>query len=379
MRIAFVSTYPPIECGIGTYTSYLNNALVKLHNETFVISQIGAQGKNVMPIFSRDSNSLASELFNVCDKITPDIIHVQHEYGLYGSQRGVQIAEFLLRCKLAGEPVVTTLHTVYDDLKEDQQIILRTVVYESSAIIVHEDYQREMLARYFGQEEKIHVIPHGVRELSPIPDAKKKLGIEGKKVILLCGYFRPTKGFHRVVKWFPEICEMMDDVILLIAGKSRGLEFRDYQREFFEAINNSPVNDRIIVLRGQFPQHTFDTIISASDVVVLPYDLVAQSGIMAQCFAFGKPVVTSNLLAFRKILERCKGGFACDTKQDYLDKIAAILSDAHLARSLQDNIRNYVEQEVGWSKVAESHIKVYQSVSRVPYGKAKYVFWDDDE
>ncbi len=379
MRIAFISTYPPIECGIGTYTSYLNNALVKLHNETFVISQIGAQGKNVLPIFSRDSNSLGSELFNVCDKITPDVIHVQHEYGLYGSQKGVQIADFLLRCRLADEPVVTTLHTVNSGPQGFEKVILRTVVGESSAVIVHEDYQRDTLARYFGQGEKIHVVPHGVRELSPIPDAKKKLDIEGKKVILLCGYFRPSKGFHKVVEWFPEICDMMDDVVLVIAGKSRGLEFRDYQREFFEAINNSPVNDRIVVLRGQFPQHTFDTIISASDVVVLPYELGAQSGIMAHCFAFGKPVVTSNLLAFKKIFEQCNGGFACDTKQDYLDKIAAILNDEDLAQSLQNNIRNYVEEKVGWSKVAQSHVEVYQSVVRVPYGKARYVFWDEDE
>ena len=58
MRIAFISTYPPIECGIGTYTCYLAGALKKLHNEVFVVSQVGAQGDNVFPIFSRDSISL---------------------------------------------------------------------------------------------------------------------------------------------------------------------------------------------------------------------------------------------------------------------------------------------------------------------------------
>ncbi len=376
MRIAFISTYPPIECGIGTYTSYLNEALKKNHNETFVVSQIGAQGENVFPVFSPENNSLGSEIFSICDKITPDVIHIQHEYGLYGSQRGVQITEFIIRCKIAGEPVVTTLHTVSSRLADADKVILRIVVGESSAIIVHENDQKKTLVRHFGQEEKIHVIPHGVRELPPIPGAKHSLGLEGKKVILLCGYFRPTKGFHRVVEWFPEICESMDDVVLLIAGKSRGLEFREYQHKFFEAINNSPVSDQIMVLRGQFPQHTFDTIVSTSDVVILPYELGAQSGIMAQCFAFSKPVITSDLPAFKSILKKSRGGYACSTRQEYLDKIKTILNDKKIAQSLRENIRAYVKNDVGWSILAKSHLDVYQSVVRVPYGKARYVYWE---
>ena len=378
MRIGFVSTYPPIECGIGTYTSYLNKELRRQNNETFVVSQVGASGKNVFPIYWPESISLASQVFNLSAKMTPDIVHIQHEFGLYGSQLGVQVIELILRYELSGVPVVTTLHTVYEDAISQKKIILRLIISESSAVIVHEDYQKEILLNNFGQEykDKIHVIHHGVRRVSIIRDAKAKLELTGKKIILLCGYFRPTKGFHRIVTIFPRICEKSPETVLLIAGKSRGLEFMDYQREFFESINTSPVCDKIIVLRGQFPQKTFDTILSSSDVVVIPYERSGPSGILAQCYAFHKPVVTTDLLPFRKSIERSRGGFIAGSDQEFVESIVKIINNDKLRQQFINNIRNYVKKDVGWDHVAKSHINVYQSIVRVPYGMAKHVFWE---
>jgi glycosyltransferase involved in cell wall biosynthesis len=157
------------------------------------------------------------------------------------------------------------------------------------------------------------------------------------------------------------------------------LEFQEYQREFYEAINNSPVNDRIVVLRGQFPQHTFDMIVSASDIVVLPYVKGAQSGIMAQCFAFKKPVITSNLLAFRKLVKRSNGGWVCKSNKEYIQSINKILRDDDVYRTLQNNIKEYVKNCSSWTIIAQQHIKVYRSVVRIPYGKAKYVYWEDEK
>ncbi len=378
MRIGYVSTYPPIECGIATYTNYLNEAILKLHNETFVVSQSGAQGKNVYSVFDSDSTSIGTQIYNFSTKLTPDLIHIQHEFGLYGSQEGVQVVETILRFKLVGVPVITTLHTVYTDYSVDQKQIVRLILTESSGVIVHEKYQKEILIDLFGNQfdSKIHIIHHGVRENVKDEEGKEKLELTSKKVILLCGYFRPTKGFHKIVELFPKIVEKIDNAVLLIAGKSRGLKFMDYQREFFQLINNSPVTDKILVLRGQFPQHTFDTILSSADLVCLPYDKSGQSGILAQCFAHHKPVVTSNLTAFKVWLNNSNGGLIAEGEEEMTEAIIRILSNDNYRKELESNIIKYVEQDVCWSNVALSHIKVYQSVVRVPYGKARYVFWE---
>lgn len=378
MRIGFVSTYPPIECGIATYTRDLNSTLRGMSNETFVMSQFGAQGDSVFPIFQPDSPTLADDIFSTSARMTPDLVHIQHEYGLFGSQKGVAVSGLILRYRLANIPVVTTLHTVDEDMDNEQEIILRHIVQDSAAVIVHEQFQKETLVKHFGQEDRIHVIEHGIREMQPVADAKRKLELDGKKVIMLCGYFRPTKGFHRVLDFLPAICAQNHDAVLVMAGKIRGFEAQKYQQDLFTQLNESPVADRIVFLRGQFPQHTFDTILSAADVVVLPYERGAQSGMMAQCFALGRPVVASDLQAFRLLIDRSSGGAVCSTDDEYVDAILRILNDDQYRSTMQESIRNYVSSRAGWSHVADRHVDVYRSVVRVPYGKGRYVYFPED-
>jgi len=378
MRIGFISTYPPIECGIGTYTESLNRALRELDNETFVMSQFGAQGKGIFPVYQPDAPTLVADIFNTSTRMTPDVVHIQHEYGLFGPQKGVAVVELILRYRLADIPVVTTLHTVYPELARDEKIILKRIVHDSNAIIVHEDFQKETLDRYFGPSDNIHVIEHGVREVKRVPDAKAKLDLEGKKVVMLCGYFRRSKGFHRVLDFFPEICRRDGDVVLLMAGKVRGIEARGYQRNLFTQLNQLPEVDRIVFLRGQFPQHTFDTILSAADCVVLPYEKGSQSGILAHCFAVRCPVVVSPLPGFRVLMERSGGGLVCEKDEDYVAAILKVLNDGELRRGLQDNIDKYVRQRAGWSHIARKHLEVYRGVVTVPYGKGRYVYFPEE-
>jgi len=373
MRVCYISTYPPTECGIASYTQYLSDAVKECNKEVVVISQGGASGEKVFSVFSPSDSDISNKIFHIASKLTPDVIHIQHEFGLYGSVHGIQIIDFILRCKIADVPVVTTLHTVNENAGRGEHIILENIIKNSSAVIVHEEFQKNIIIKKIGFDDKIFVIAHGVRNCNHHPEAKELLNIKDKKVILLIGYFRPTKRFDKIVKLFPEVVKKIENAVLLVAGKMRGLEYSDYQQYFFNLINNSPVKKNIHVLRGQFPQHTFDIIMSAADVIVLPYEKGAQSGILAQSSAFNIPAVTSDLLSFKLWNERSGGGLTANNDKDYINHIYNILTDKKLELKLKNNIKEY-NKELYWLEIAKKHLLVYEKVINVPYGEAEYFY-----
>lgn len=373
MRISFVSTYPPDECGIATYTSYLAPELKMLENEIYVISQTGGAGERVFPVFNSGDPGLAEKVFEALVKFTPDVVHIQHEYGLFGKDSGVSVIPLLYKLKLAEIPVVITLHTVYETFTAAQALICEGILRCADAVIVHHEFQKKALEESVSGKAKIHVIPHGVRRVEAVPDIKKRLGIQDRKVILIAGYFRPTKGYDRIVKIFPEITKKVPGACLLVAGKTRLQEYKAYRDYFLKLIEDSPAKDDIISLRGQFPQKTFDSIISAADVVPLPYLLGAQSGIMAHCFAFEKPVVASPLPAFTDAVNESGGGLIADTDEEFTEAIIKLLTDEELYGEKSINIRRHVKNHLNWRKVAEDTLGIYRENVKVPYGKSQYI------
>ena len=379
MRVGFISTYPPTECGIATYTQYLTDALRRKRTDVYIVSHIGGTGPQVFPAFDYEDPDLAERAFSTMIRFTPDVVHVQHEFGLYGKDFGVNVIPLLIKFRLVGIPVVTTLHTVYSDPDENHRLILQSILMNSNLAIVHEDYQLQTLTRAFPLLDagRIRVVPHGAREVEPVPNAKQILGLpEGKKVVLLIGYFRPSKNFELVVDLFPRILERYPDAVLVVAGKIRGKEHIDYRNMLFRRIENSPVRDHIYLIRGQLPQQVFDTILSSADVVVLPYKLSSQSGILAHCMAFARPVVTSETEAMRYIIDRSGAGLVARTPEDFVERIVELLRDESLWQRLSNNAREYVQNVIGWSIVADRHLQIYSEVIESPTLESRIIYVD---
>ncbi|MBW2062054.1 MAG: glycosyltransferase [Deltaproteobacteria bacterium] len=376
MRIGFVSTYPPIECGIATYMQYLSESLREKHADVYVVSHMGGEGHQVFPCFDYEDGDLAEKAFSMMSRFTPDVVHIQHEFGLYGKHSGVAVIPLILQFRLVGIPVVTTLHTVYPQIQADHQIIFQSIFLNSDRVIIHEPYQERSLRKNLREDltRKICVIPHGAREVETIPDAKKRLGLPtDKKVVLMIGYIRPSKNFELVVDIFPEILEKFPNAILVIGGKIRGTENIDYRNMLFNKIAQSPQTDQIYLIRGQLPQHIFDTIISSADVVVLPYKIASQSGILAHCLAFGKPIVTSSSEAMRQILDESEAGLTCLNSSEFIENIVRVLSDDQLSQKLSLNAKKYVKDVTSWSRVADQHLDIYKALLDMPKIKSHVI------
>ncbi len=377
MRIGFVSSFPPVECGIATYSQFLTNALRELHKDVYVVSHIGGVGKQVFPVFDYEDEDLAHKAFSTMIRFTPDVVHIQHEFGLYGRFYGMQVIPMILRFRLTRIPVVTTLHTVYHEMEEAHRILLQNIIINSNEVIVHEQSQKEALLQNIAGVDgsHIHVIEHGAREVEPIPDAKQKLGLPvDRKVILMIGYFRPSKNFELIVKLMPEIVKRNPDAVLVIAGKVRGQEYRDYRTKLFKMIEESPVKDHIFVIRGQLKQDVFDTILSAADVVVLPYKINSQSGILAHSLAFARPVVVSESGSMKEVMKRSGAGLVSGSEKDYVQNISRILQDEKLARAFSNNAREYVKNHISWSIVAKKHLQIYQSLLEEPILESRTIW-----
>ncbi len=376
MRVGFISTYPPIECGVASYTQYLTDALRKKNIDVYIVSHIGGSGHQVFPAFDYEDGDLAEKAFSTMVRFTPDVVHIQHEFGLYGKHMGISVVPLIMEFQIIGIPVITTLHTVYPNIDSKHALIIKSIIMNSNNVIVHETYQLDSLKNIVSEDisEKIFVIPHGAREIAPVSNAKQKLGLPThKKVILMIGYIRPSKNFELIVDIFPQILKLYPNALLVIAGKIRGQEYIDYRNMLFQKILSSSVKEDIIFIRGQLPQHIFDTVISAADVVVLPYKLTSQSGILAHCLAFGKPIVVSSSPGLEKVIKESKAGISCDNETDFIKNIVKILSDNQFAEQLSQNGKRYVKEQISWSIIADKHIEIYKKITDIPDVKIKII------
>ncbi len=362
MRVGMISTHPPIECGIATYTQYLVEALRGRAVDVYVVGHLGSSGHQVFPAFDYEDEDLPERAYSAMMRLTPDVVHVQHEFALYGRHHGVNVVPLILRFRLLGVPVVVTLHTVYPEIDRPHRILFENILRNADAAIVHDSFQKEALTRALGPglTARVRVIPHGARLVDRDPDARRKLGLpHDRPILLMIGYFRPSKRFELVVDLFPRILQEVPDALLVIAGKIRGQEFMEYRDMLFDRIRRSPARDRIVLIRGQLAQDTFDRILSAADAVVLPYRMNSQSGILAHCLAFGVPVVASETESMRRVLAESGAGLACGSDDALAEAIVRVLRDDTLRAELSAKARAYVRERIAWPRVADLHAELY--------------------
>lgn len=210
-RATFISTYPPRECGIATFTSDLRTGLLQPDGWTADVfaldtaSPMESYPDEVTGTIRQDrveDYAVAAEQIN---RSGADVVSVQHEFGIFGGPEGLYLTELLAQLKT---PVVTTLHTVLPEPSLPYHRALQAVARLSSHLVVMTEAARRLLGEVYGVDPgEVVVIPHGVPDVpfEEMTAQKEPLGLSGRLVILTFGLLNPGKGIEFVLSGLPEL------------------------------------------------------------------------------------------------------------------------------------------------------------------------------
>lgn len=375
-----VSSWPPRHCGIATYSQDLVRALRKEGHEVHIVTfkDGGKKGeKFVHPVIRVKKNREMKEagwdqrLFDTIVRIEPDVVHIQHEYGLYiyDDDHSSGLLRSFFKWKVESEtPIVVTYHSVYTVLDRVEAIYMDVALKITNACIVHEEYQKSYLPINIGRvADNVYVIPHGAKDVVPYKGAKEEYGLKGKKVVGLIGWWEPNKGFERVVKIWPKIRRAVGaKAMLVVAGDARpgSSSGQIYKPKLLKAIEKSKAKKSIKVITGSFTPEEYDRVLSTFDLMVLPYSRASQSGNLAHSFALGVPCVATAMEGLKAEIESSKAGLTVPPEDDVelMHAIAHIMKHEELRKRYARNAAKHVTKQLKWSIVAKKHVALYEKL-----------------
>jgi len=330
MKIAMITPWN-VTCGIYTYSKALSKAIADLGTDIYIVR---------LPRFG---NKTPEILQNVVDSIPIDkidLIHIQHEYGLYKGLEG----GFYGSLNTLGKPIVTTMHAVGN-------WELDRMIGNTSTMIVHNKYCHRRL----GHPEAT-IIPHGTELCKTVPpeEAKKTYGIQPEAPIV--GYFGYVSQYKGLEHLFDAMMKV-PKAAALIAGGYIGPVTTYYVNLKQTSIQLLPNRCQWI---GTIPDDERATAFGAMDIMVYPSRFATESGALLTVLGYGKAVITSDLPPFKE--KKTLGAVMTYTSIDNLTrKIKRLLRDDELRLKLEEGARRYAES-VSWLKVAQMHLDLYKTI-----------------
>lgn len=334
------------------------------------------QAEKVYQMVQNQSASSILEITNFLKRKKIDLINLH----ISDTVRKMHIQYFAIMsyAKYLKIPVCLTIHDVLtiESMYIDPAAIELLYILGDSYIVGNES-EKDKLQFYFNKKEKdITIVPHGPYTLFDKKrysenKAKKELDVEGKKVILFFGQIRPNKGLKYLIKALPHILEKEKDTILYISTDLHlsTPELNDY----LIRVEKSGASKNIRMVKDYVPSDEVEKIFKASDVVVLPYTQVSQSGILNLAFAFKKPVVVSNAFSEAPIINGKMGYvFPIGDYKTLASSVLKIFSLKDLGKSMGIKGYEYSVNKTSWKNAAKLTYNAYENALNKNSTKVKW-------
>ena len=219
-------------------------------------------------------------------------------------------------------------------------------------------------------KQKLSLIPHGhfLDFAAPVPkaQARKALGIpEDRTVFLFFGQIKKVKGLDLLLSAFGSLQQKRSDLFLIVAGNVWKDDFSVYQ----EQINRLGLQDDCLRADIRYiPEEELSLYFSASDLCVLPYRDVYQSGVLQLVYAYEKPPVASRIPSFLELVREGETGYLFDVGSEESLSLALerAAGDRERWAALGRRGQALVRQALSWDRIAGQVLALYKEAIDAP-------------
>lgn len=372
LKVLFLSSYPPRECGIATYSQDLIYALNNKFGTTFDISvcamesgisnyPYGPEVSNVLDTSNARSFADMVEEINHNDQIR--LVLVQHEFGFFKKQERAFV-QFITHLN---KPCIIVFHTVLPQPNLLLKANVQAIVGAADAVIVMTNNASQILKNdYDIADTEITVIAHGTHLATHLSqnNLKDKYDLSGKKVLTTFGLLSSGKNIETSLRAMPDIIKHAPDVVFLIIGKthpevvkSDGEQYRDHLESIVAEL---AIQDHVRFINSYLELPVLLEYLQLTDVYLFTTNDPNQavSGTFVYAMSCGCPIVSTPIPHAKELLTEDTGIIIdFQNSQQLYEAVIKLFDNEPLRRHISNNALQKIVFTV-WENSAIAHAKL---------------------
>jgi glycosyltransferase involved in cell wall biosynthesis len=379
MKIAYISTYTPRECGIATFNKNLMQAIGvnfkkdNLAETGFVIALNDSEDlqqydypEEVKFVIRQNYPEDYLKAINYINTSPVDVCVLEHEFGIFGGDSGNYILPLI---NGLNKPVITVLHTVLREPSFMQKAIIQEIANQSANVVVMSRCAVDFLVKIYNiPAAKIKLIEHGVPDLeAPVENPVKKIAaFRDKRVLLTFGLLSRNKGLETVIQALPAIIAEYPDVMYVILGnthpgvlKNLGEEYREFLKLLAIQLK---VENHLTFINHFVSEEELIYYLTAATIYVTPYLNEAQitSGTLSYAVGAGAAIVSTPYWHACELLENNRGRLFNFKDARGLSIIVKELLENDTERNQLKNNAYQYGLNLRWPKIGAEYIILFQ-------------------
>lgn len=361
LKVALVGNWK-MRCGIASYSENLWAEVIK-HVQDFKLF-IEENDLPTGDLYKIGNQTLNAEQVSICWKrgdsiqklvdelkeYDPDIIWIQHEFGLWPN------ASYWLNLmnQLSDFRVIVTQHSVFH---HKDKTICEAAIPE---IVTHLQGGYNTLVHEKQIPGKVYVIPHGC--FLPVKEKVWNM-YKTTQTFMQFGFGFRYKGWENSIKATAILKEKYPNVFftgLFSESPYNKVEHQIYYNELMILAEELNIKENISIIRGYQSDFTLDSYIRSNQVTLFPYvshpahEVFGASGAARLAMAKNVPVITSSVNHFSDL-----PSLKADSPEEIAQALESLFSNTENRSAQLKKQEDYLTENT-WEKIALKYIDLFE-------------------